>query len=71
MGVFLNLSVLALRQVVQGAANAVGLGAAGDAVIGFLGDHFTDHSRRLTNALQSANDRAWRALELALAGESL
>ena len=71
MSIFLNISVLALRQVAEGAANAVGLNATGKAVIGFLGDHFTDHSQRLTNALQNANDRAWKAFEVALAGESL
>src|SRR5262249_47291298 len=32
---------------------------------------FTDHSARLTEALRLANDRAWQALEFALAGDSL
>jgi serine/threonine protein kinase len=32
---------------------------------------FTDHSERLSTALEGANERAWRALELTLAGESL
>ncbi len=70
MGLLQSLSVLALRQVVEGAANAVGLDATGEAITGFLGAHFTDHSQRLTNALQNANERAWKALEIALAGES-
>ena len=33
-------------------------------------DRFSDHSKNLTNALESASDRAWRALEIALAGET-
>src|SRR5262249_36109634 len=44
--------------------------AAGDAVVRFLGDRFSDHSARLTTALQTANAHAWRSLEVALAGES-
>jgi len=34
-------------------------------------DHTSDHSRRLLDALESSNRKAWRALEIALAGESL
>ena len=37
----------------------------------WLGDHFSDQGRRLTNALKESNEKAWRALEIALAGESL
>jgi serine/threonine protein kinase len=71
MGVFQSLSVVALRQVVRGACTAVGMGAGGDAVVNFLTNRFTDHSQKLTNALQTANEQAWRALEIALGGESL
>ena len=38
---------------------------------GYLVDHFKDHSERLGDALKDANQRAWRTLEIALAGESL
>src|SRR5262245_47728755 len=69
-----NLSALALRQLVGGACSAAGLGpgeAAVAGVVGFLTRHFLDHSQRLTHALQRTNEQAWRALEVALAGESL
>ena len=36
-----------------------------------LGDHLGDRSQALTRALTKANVRAWRALEIALAGESI
>jgi serine/threonine protein kinase len=71
MGILLNLSGIALRQVVGGALQTVGLGSGGDAVVGFLTERFTDHSQRLTKALQTANERAWKAFEVALGGESL
>jgi hypothetical protein len=71
MGVLQCLSVVALRQLVGGACNAVGMSGAGDDVVKFLTNHFTNHSQKLTNALQSANDRAWEAFEIALAGDSL
>jgi uncharacterized protein YoxC len=34
-------------------------------------EHTTDHSRRLLDVLEQSNRKAWRALEIALAGESL
>jgi serine/threonine protein kinase len=70
VGLLQNLSVLALRQLLQGACQAVAFQGA-EAAIGLLTDHFIDHSQRLTRALQTANERAWRALEFALAGESI
>jgi hypothetical protein len=70
MGLFRSLSLIALRQVTAGAAQAAGLAGA-EGVAGFLTDRFTDHSQRLVIALRSANERAWQALEVALAGESL
>src|SRR4051812_1776227 len=66
-----TLSVLALRQVVGGACAALGVKESGEAVVGFLTERFTDHSQRLTVALKTANDNAWKALEIALAGDSL
>src|SRR6266536_1121164 len=38
------------------------------AAVVFIREHFTDHSRRLPRALAKANDRAWQALGIALAG---
>ena len=71
MSILLNLSTLALRHVVDGACAAVGIKQSGEAVVNFLTERFTDHSQRLTIALQNANDKAWKALEIALAGDSL
>src|SRR5262249_57661006 len=73
MAVFQQVALLALRPLVTGAVKATGVGIADDAVAGvvnFLNDRFLDHSKTLVNALHHANDRAWRALEIALAGES-
>ena len=74
MNLALSLASLALRKVVDGACGAVCAkegGEAAFAVVAFLNERFTDHSQHLMAALQSANERAWRALELSLAGESL
>jgi hypothetical protein len=73
MGIVHSLAGIAMRQLVRGALDAVGAGAAGEgveAVVAFLGERFTDHSQRLSKALGDANERAWTALEVALAGES-
>src|SRR5947209_6409438 len=57
------LSSFALRQV------------AGDVEGGsfsqLLGDRFSDGSQRLLSAVRRANENAWKALEISLAGESL
>jgi serine/threonine protein kinase len=74
MPILLNLSTLAVRQVLEGACRAVGLAVgehACDGVVKFLAERFTDQSQRLPRALHKANDSAWKALEVALAGESL
>jgi WD40 repeat protein len=74
MSIWLSLSTFALRQVVGGACKTIGFRAGGeatDAVVGFLTERFSDHSQRLTAALNHANERAWKALEISLAGESL
>jgi uracil-DNA glycosylase family 4 len=73
MMIALHLSTLALRQVVGGACRAAGFDAgegAVEGVVSFLASRFTDHSDQLLRALDEANDRAWRALEIALAGDS-
>jgi hypothetical protein len=69
MGIFLKLSALAARPLLRLVA-----GEAGETVadaIGCLRKRFTDQSAKLSNALQEANERAWKALEFALAGDSL
>src|SRR5689334_1328171 len=74
MGVFTRLSMFALAPLVSGACRAVGLSAAGEGlsvVARFLSDRLADHSLRVSDALQGAADRAWRTLELALAGETV
>src|SRR5947209_18470086 len=70
-----NLCALAVQQLVGGACKAAGVApcavGAVEQVVGFLTYHFMDQSRRLTEALQLTSERAWRALEIALAGSSL
>ncbi|HTU18759.1 MAG TPA: hypothetical protein VMG10_11920 [Gemmataceae bacterium] len=68
-----HLSALAVRQVLGGICQAAGVEtgpSAVETVVGLLVSRFTDHSQRLVHALQRANARAWRALEIALAGDS-
>jgi serine/threonine protein kinase len=71
MGILITLSGVALRQVIDGACGFVGVSDVGEPVVKFLTERFTDHSQRLTKALQNANERAWKAIEVALGGESL
>jgi hypothetical protein len=74
MPVLPTLSVLALREVVEAAAGFLpveaGRGAV-EGVVGFVVSRIADPSRRVTEALKRSVDRSWRALEIALAGESL
>jgi hypothetical protein len=69
--ILISLSYPALRQVVDGACAALGVKDSGEAVVNFLTERFIDHSHRLTDTLRQANDNAWKALEIALAGDSL
>src|SRR5207248_9544372 len=46
-----------------------GMGAA-EGIAGFLTQRFVDHSQALTRALQKATEQAWKAVEVALAGDS-
>src|SRR6266498_1771995 len=74
MGIVQSLSTLALRPILDGACQALGVAAsavAADRIVGKLSEQFTDHSQRLSLALGKANDHAWKTLEIALAGESL
>src|SRR5262249_49267415 len=73
MPVWQTISVLALRPLVSGAAHAVGMSLADDAMDGvtkFLAERLGDPSRRLPRALERSTIQAWRSLEIALAGES-
>jgi hypothetical protein len=56
------LLAYALRQVI---------GESADQVAAFIAGRFADPSRALPRALDRANDRAWQALALALAGDGL
>src|SRR5947209_15388897 len=73
MSITQNLCALALKGVVGGACKLAGVEAgvgAADGVAGFLAQRFVDHSQALTRALQRASEHAWKALEVALAGDS-
>jgi hypothetical protein len=73
MGILADLSALAVRQLVDGACQVIHFKAGSEVVdrlTAFLHKHFTDHSRKLTAALNKANGRAWQALEQSLASES-
>jgi hypothetical protein len=56
------LSSFALRQVV---------GEGAEIVVRSVVGYFSDHSQTLVRALERSNDRAWRSLEISLAGEGL
>jgi formylglycine-generating enzyme required for sulfatase activity/tRNA A-37 threonylcarbamoyl transferase component Bud32 len=67
-----NLIGFSLRQVIgtmagDEAGELTGKTAAN--VIQRVEQHFTDHSQTLPKALTRANDRAWQALSIALAGD--
>ena len=61
MSLIRQLSVLAVYQT---------LGDRADSLMFFLRERTDDHSQLLEKALCSASDRAWRCLEVALAGSS-
>ena len=44
-------------------------GQTAEVIVGVVEKHFTDHSQTLPKALARANDRAWQALSIALAGD--
>jgi hypothetical protein len=58
MGILLDLSTLALREVVDEALQAVDMGSGAVAVANVFTARFTDHGQKLTAALQKANERA-------------
>jgi WD40 repeat protein/tRNA A-37 threonylcarbamoyl transferase component Bud32 len=74
MGFLHHLSTLALQSAAEGACSVLGVSSgehAAEHVVGFLSRHFQDHSLSLNRAMQEAAGKAWKALEIALAGESL
>src|SRR5947209_11813760 len=74
MTISANLCALALKGLVGGACKAAGVEAgekAVEGVVGLLMRHFLDHSQPLLEALARANERSWRAVEVAPAGYGL
>jgi serine/threonine protein kinase len=86
MGIVQNLAVVALKPLLGGILERAGFGSAVagkvtelatdpavtifETAVGRLHSHLSDHSQKLTKAFVAANERAWQALEIALAGES-
>ncbi len=62
MAVFSLLSRFALYQV---------MGEGTEGAMRFIAERLSDQSRLLVDALRDSNDRAWKAMEVALAGEGL
>jgi len=58
MNLLQQLSVLAVYQF---------LGDRAESFMAFVENRFKDHAARLESALRTANERAWRTLEVALA----
>ena len=79
MFILQTLSAMALQPLISGACQFLGADDPSEGTmerglaeaLPFLGDRLSDQSQRLTKALHAANERAWRTLEIALAGESL
>ena len=77
MSLLAKLSSLALRPVLGGVVGAILPGIefdcsdeAASAIEQFFVSRFTDPSKQLRSALGRAADRSWRAVEIALTGES-
>src|SRR5262249_19128063 len=73
MSIAENLCALALKGVVSGACKFAGVEAgmgAAEGIAGLLTQPFADHSQALTRALRKATEHAWKAVEVALAGDS-
>lgn len=66
VGFGLRQAIRAVAGDEAGEATAI----AADNVIQLVEQHFTDHSQVLPAALARANDRAWQAVSIALAGDS-
>src|SRR6266542_3421677 len=71
MSLLSQLSSLALDALSE-ASDFVGgaqIGAGATGVVRVVLQRFVDHSSRLTRALERSSARAWRAVEVALAGQ--
>lgn len=64
------LTRFTMRQMTLGAVQAVEI-ASVEALVGFFSDRLSHHSQKLIRALEQSHTRTWKALEIALAGESL
>src|SRR5262245_15363811 len=73
MSILQSSAIFVMRELVKGALQAAS-GPVGEiaaqSILSSLSKQFTEHSQKLTQAFRSANERAWKALELALQGES-
>ena len=70
MGIAKTLSALTLKPLVSSLCSSLGVTGV-DAAISALGNHFTTHGERLSSALARSMDKAWSALEISLAGDTL
>jgi formylglycine-generating enzyme required for sulfatase activity/serine/threonine protein kinase len=57
--------------LVEGAGQAIEASGTAGKIISLVRRHFTDHSQALPRALGHANERAWQALAVSLAGDGL
>src|SRR5262245_7601180 len=74
MVILQTLSAIALREVIDGCTKAAGgsdMNLETAPLLGLLTQRFCDPGQKLTKALAGSSTRAWRALEVALAGEGL
>src|SRR4051812_39027026 len=73
MSIVTTVAMTAVRYVVCGACRATGVltEEAAEKAIAVLSDYYADHSQKLPKAINDANERAWKTLEIALAGDSL
>src|SRR5262245_35659420 len=74
MMILSTLCSIALRELIDEGCKRVGLPDLHlhpERAFKFLSQHFQDHGDRLGRALRQSDERAWRALEVALAGEGL
>ena len=73
MSILNHLGGLALKGAAEGAAHLTGVGAIAastEVIAGLLQKQFSDNSQRLPRAIERAATRAWRAVEVSLAGRS-
>ena len=70
MSLMTQLSLTVVRYAVSGACKIAGLPTGGEQAAEFLISRFSDPSQRLSVAATTATDRAWKTLELTLAGVS-